>query len=312
MDPSQKPNYKVFRNVVIDFGADNTGQNDASMAIQEAISSAGISNMDNGNGGPRRDTNSFGTTGQPAVVYIPGGTYLLRNRLQLYLGTVVVGDALNQPVFKIAPDFPAAVVVNAKDPSYGGTDNFFVGFKNVVIDSTDVGAGVGVTLLDWTVSQATQLTNVLFKMPVGSTHVGLSTLSDANSNLILNDLTFHGGQIGLNLAGQQWVLKNMAFRDTSTGIVAGAFDLVLLGCHWENTNIGIDAQSTSGSLTIVDSSGENVSSALVKSVDSSTASHSIILENIRNQGTGTTVLLGDKTELTGDVPETWIHGDLVR
>jgi hypothetical protein len=31
------PNYKVFRNVVTDFGADNTGNSDASGAIQNAI-----------------------------------------------------------------------------------------------------------------------------------------------------------------------------------------------------------------------------------------------------------------------------------
>lgn len=32
-----KKNYPVFRNVVTDFGADNTGQNDAAGAIQNAI-----------------------------------------------------------------------------------------------------------------------------------------------------------------------------------------------------------------------------------------------------------------------------------
>lgn len=37
MSSSYKANYKVFRNVVTDFGADNTGANDASAAIQEAI-----------------------------------------------------------------------------------------------------------------------------------------------------------------------------------------------------------------------------------------------------------------------------------
>lgn len=37
MDSTYKANYKVFRNVVTDFGADNTGQSDASGAIQAAI-----------------------------------------------------------------------------------------------------------------------------------------------------------------------------------------------------------------------------------------------------------------------------------
>ena len=37
MQPSCKTGYQVFRNVVTDFGADNTGNNDASTAIQNAI-----------------------------------------------------------------------------------------------------------------------------------------------------------------------------------------------------------------------------------------------------------------------------------
>lgn len=37
MPSSYKPNYRVFRNVVTDYGADNTGNNDASAAIQKAI-----------------------------------------------------------------------------------------------------------------------------------------------------------------------------------------------------------------------------------------------------------------------------------
>lgn len=37
MDNSDKANYRVFRNVVNDFQADNTGQTDASGAIQNAI-----------------------------------------------------------------------------------------------------------------------------------------------------------------------------------------------------------------------------------------------------------------------------------
>ncbi|TQB74031.1 hypothetical protein MPDQ_005230 [Monascus purpureus] len=302
MDPSQKSNYKVFRNVVADFNADNTGQSDASAAIQKAIDT-GASN------GPGRNTKKLGTTSQPAVVYIPSGTYLLRNSLQLYLGTVVVGDPINPPVLKVASGFSPDFVVRAKDPNYGGTDNFFVGFKNIVIDSTDVHPDQTLTLLDWTVSQATQLTNVFFNMPNDSTgHVGLSTLSDSNSNLILNDLRFHGGRVGVELAGQQWVFKNMTFSGTATGVLARGFDLVFLGCHWENGHFGINAESVTGSLTVIDSSGTNLVS-LLKSPDSSTSGSPIILENIRNDGT--TVTLADKKALIGDVFDTWIHGDLV-
>jgi glucan 1,3-beta-glucosidase len=38
MSSTYQANYRVFRNVVTDFGADNTGKTDASAAIQKAIS----------------------------------------------------------------------------------------------------------------------------------------------------------------------------------------------------------------------------------------------------------------------------------
>jgi glucan 1,3-beta-glucosidase len=44
LDSTYKDNYKVFRNVVTDFGADNTGATDASAAIQNAIN--GITSSD--------------------------------------------------------------------------------------------------------------------------------------------------------------------------------------------------------------------------------------------------------------------------
>ena len=47
-----------------------------------------------------RNTNSLGTTGQPAVVYVPSGTYILKSPLQLYVGTVMMGNPLNPPVLK--------------------------------------------------------------------------------------------------------------------------------------------------------------------------------------------------------------------
>ena len=45
MDSSYKANYKVFRNVVADYGADNTGTKDASSAIQSAITGMSLHEM---------------------------------------------------------------------------------------------------------------------------------------------------------------------------------------------------------------------------------------------------------------------------
>jgi glucan 1,3-beta-glucosidase len=128
----------------------------------------------------------MGTTGQPAVVYIPSGTYLMEGSIQLYVGTVIIGDPLNPPILKASSNFPNDHIVYGKDPNHDGTINFYMAFKNIIIDSTSVSGSTTITLMDWTVSQATQLTNVVFNMPDFSTgHTGLSTTYGYNSNVIL-------------------------------------------------------------------------------------------------------------------------------
>ncbi|KAF7589366.1 hypothetical protein BBP40_004414 [Aspergillus hancockii] len=269
-----KENYKVFRNVVTDYAANNKGKDDAASAIQKAIE-AGPSN------GSSRSSKSMGTTGQPAIVYLQGGTYLMKSALQLYSGTVLVGDPTNPPVLKAAAGYSLDHMIYAKDPNHEGTNNFYVGIKNIVLDSTAVDSSASLSLLDWTVSQATQLTNVAFRMPTGSKHVGLTTQYDYNSNIILNDLSFSGGSIGMKLSGQQWVFRNLTFTGTTTGVVAGGTNIVFLGCRFSQGDVGIEASGTSGSLTVIDSSGSGLNT-FVNSTDSGGAGNAIILENVQN------------------------------
>ncbi|RAL17631.1 putative exo-beta-1,3-glucanase [Aspergillus homomorphus CBS 101889] len=303
LDSSYKANYKVFRNVVTDYGADNTGATDASTAIQNAIK-AGASN------GPDRSSGSMGTTGQPAVVYLPAGTYRLDNSLQLYVGTVIVGDALNPPILKASANFPNDHIIYGKDPKLGGTINFYIGFKNVIIDSTSVSTSTSITLLDWTVSQATQLTNVVFKMPNNSKHVGVTSQYDSNSNIILNDLTFYGGAIAMQLSGQQWILKGININGANVGIKAGGFELVCLDCTLQNGATGIDASGISGSLTVIDSSGSYLGNMIISSNAGGSAKNSIILDKVDCTNSGSTVSLNGKAVLTGSVTNTWVHGNL--
>lgn len=115
----------------------------------------------------------------------------MKASVQFFVGTVIVGDPTNPPVLKAVPGFSADHLVYAKDPNYAGTINFQIGIKNIVLDSTAIDPTKAFSLLDWTVSQATQLANVVFKMPKGNTtHVGLTTQYDYNSNLIIVWLIF--------------------------------------------------------------------------------------------------------------------------
>ena len=110
----------------------------------------------------------------------------MEGSIQLYVGTVIIGDPLNPPVLKASSNFPNDHIVYGKDPNHDGTINFYMAFKNIIIDSTSVSGSTTITLMDWTVSQATQLTNVVFNMPNFSTgHTGLSTTYGYNSNVIL-------------------------------------------------------------------------------------------------------------------------------
>ncbi|KAK7714001.1 hypothetical protein SLS57_007288 [Botryosphaeria dothidea] len=306
---SDQGDYSPFRNVVQDFGADNTGKTSATTAIQNAINRGPA----NGNG-RNVANNGYGTTGQPAIIYLPGGTYLLDKPLQLYIGTVIVGDAVNPPVLKAASGFSGDHIVYGKDPRQylnGGTINFYIGIKNVVIDSTAIPASTGITLLDWTVSQATQITNVVFQMPNYSTgHIGMRTGEwdgdqGYNSNIIINDLTFNGGKVGIWASGQQWVFKGMKFNGCTTGMQLSGNDVVVTGSTFQNLGTGIDANGIGGSLVVIDSTTASIGTFI--SSGSEYQPNSIVLENIKHSGT--TVSMNSKTLLTGNVDDTWYRGN---
>lgn len=236
--------------------------------------------------------------------------------IQMRLGTVLMGDPTNLPTLKAASNFPNSHIIYAKDPVQGGTNQFYIAIKNLIIDSNSIDKDKAITHIDWTVSQATQLTNVIFNMPNYSTgHKGVTTGTWSgpdgwNSALILNDLTFNGGAIGMELHGQQYVLKGMTFTACNTGIKAGTNDLVVHNSSFSYCTTGIDAFDVGGSLTVLDTVTKDIGT-LVHSKYHSDASNSIILENVMNDGN--TVVLDDSpsSTLVGNVPGTWVHGNTV-
>ncbi|KAB5585857.1 glycoside hydrolase family 55 protein [Coniochaeta sp. 2T2.1] len=294
--------WPVFRNIK-EFGAKGDGLTDDSKAIQDAINA--------GNSFAGRSTNSLGTTGQPAVVYFPPGTYLIKNTLQLYVYTVVMGSPVNMPIIKASSTFSGDTMIRAKDPSQISVENFHIGIKNVVIDSQSVARDKSITLLDWSISQATQLTNVVFNMPYDATgHTGLVT-PENGSPLMINDCSFVGGAVGMSLNTQQYHMKGLKFSRCTTGIrITGGFDYVVQGCTFEFNNIGVDTSSTNiGFLALIDSSANHVDT-LVNSAGSTTGADSLVLENIQVQDTQSTVSAGGNSVLVGGVPgnQAWIWG----
>ena len=198
--------WTVFRNVK-DYGAVGDGVTDDTASIQKAINYGGKGAAGNG----------FGTTGAPAVVYFPAGTYALNSSIQLFLDIVLIGNPINRPTLKALSTFQSSYIVYGKDPGFDSTGNFYQAIKNLIIDSTAVSASTSITLLDWSVSQATQLTNMRFNMPDDSRHTGVST-PEGGSGTYMGDLEFIGGSIGININNQQYNFKNIIFNGCNTGV----------------------------------------------------------------------------------------------
>ncbi|KAI1210462.1 glycoside hydrolase family 55 protein [Annulohypoxylon truncatum] len=303
--------WPVFRNVKTMFGAKGDGITDDSDALQNAINA--------GNSYAQRNTNSLGTTGQPAVVYLPKGVYVLAKPIQFFVGMILMGDPINPPTIKAAGNFSGDFMIYAKDPSQDSTTNFYVGMKNVFIDSMDYDKDKNLTLVDWSVSQACQLANVRFNMPYESTgHIGVA-MPEGGSGLILEDLYFHGGVVGIQLSNQQYHLKSLTFDGCGTGIsVQHLFMGHCQGCNFTLCGIGVDNSSPTdgvqnlGTFIITDSTADNTG-VLVNAAPTNGSFASIVLENVQvdEQSVPSTVMISGDAILKGSVEqgEAWVLGD---
>ncbi len=154
-------------------------------------------------------------TGQPAAVYFPLGTYSIKSTLSNRVGTVLMGDPTNRPTIRASSGFTGTYILVGHDTRYTGLVAFFHGIKNLILYTTALPVTKSVTILEWAVSQANQLYNVMFNMPVGAMgHSGLATPGQC-TQLLYNDLQFVGGRVGMRLGVTQALLKNIYFKSTA-------------------------------------------------------------------------------------------------
>jgi glucan 1,3-beta-glucosidase len=180
----------VYRSVK-EFGAKGDGVTDDTAAIQKAIRGRG--------------------TGR-SVIYFPSGTYLVSSGLKASSWSVFQGDPTNRPVIKATASFSGTVILTGSVRSSSGLADFFRTIKDLVFDTTAVSPAKSLSCIVWSLSQGSQIQNVLFNMPVGSTgHVGIQSIG-LNSPTFLNDLQFNGGAIGLHISDTQYQLKTMYFN----------------------------------------------------------------------------------------------------
>jgi glucan 1,3-beta-glucosidase len=241
--------------------------------------------------------------------------------IQLFVDTVLLGDPISRPTLKASINYTGSYLVYGKDPGLDSTINFYVGIKNLVLDSTAVNPATSFTLLDWSVSQATQLTNTAFHMSPGSAHTGVST-PEGGSGTYMGNLDFVGGAVGINHNNQQYSIKDVTFTGCKTGVlISHGFDIVFQGLQFSNCELGVNATTGGvgnvGSFALVDSVASNVGTlVLTKSqnittgnVTTTTGDDSIVIDNLQVQNVDKTVVAGSQTILTGSVPKTWVYGN---
>ena len=190
--------YQVFRNVK-DFGAKGDGVSDDTMALNLAISS-----------GNRCKPGSCGeSTTSPALVYIPGGTYLISGPIVDFYFTQIIGNPNDLPILKAAKTFSGFALIdanpyqpgNAASPagtlSYNATNVFYRQLRNLVLDITEVPANFNIKAIHWPTAQATSIENLRINMSDqhGTQHQGL--FIETGSGGFMSDIEFYGGMTGM-------------------------------------------------------------------------------------------------------------------
>ncbi|KAK3303620.1 putative glucan 1,3-beta-glucosidase precursor, partial [Chaetomium strumarium] len=267
---NQGSDYQFYRNVK-DFGAKGDGVTDDTIAINLAVSSGNRCGL---------PENCGSTTVSGALVYFPPGTYVVSSPIIQYYYTQFVGDPLNRPVIKGAPDFRGIALIDSDVYIPGGNgaewyinqNQFYRQIRNMVFDLTamndtnqDGDQTFVPTGLHWQVAQATSLQNLQFIMP--DPHFGptstVGIFMENGSGGFVSDLEFIGGNIGFRAGSQQFTARNLQFFNCGTAISmiwdwgftwkSVTFTNCFVAIDCSAMGQGPDAQGT-GSITLLDSS----------------------------------------------------------
>ncbi|OAA55282.1 Pectin lyase fold/virulence factor [Niveomyces insectorum RCEF 264] len=287
--------YKVFRNVVADYGADPSGKKDATAAIQKAIDD-----------GHRCGEKCGGSTTKNAIVYFPPGKYLVSSSIKVYFGTQIIGDANNWPRIVAAASFVGLGVLstdvyvdnggNGPDGNalewYINTARFYSQIRNMRIDITGTDAGASVCGIHYQVAQATSIQNIELIAKTGTTQQGM--FSENGSGGVMSDITFTGGNFGFYGGNQQFSASRMTFNGCKTAVqIIWDWGWVWKSVTVNNADVGFrlindDGSGNVGSVSFVDSTFSDIkTSAIVMAAPADkpgSASTGLILDNVNLGG----------------------------
>lgn len=267
------------------------------------------------NAGGRCGQGCPSSTVTPAVVYFPSGTYILSSSIVDQYYTQMIGNPNSPPVLKATASFTGFGFIDGdkyytENLNWGSTNVFFRQVRNFVFDYSNVPISSSLCGIHWPTAQSTSLQNLVFQMSsaAGTQHVGV--FSESGSAGFMNDLTFNGGNIGLQIGNQQFSMRNLVFNNVVTAISQlWSWGWLYQGIQINNCQKGIDisaggrtAQNV-GSVTIIDSAFTNTPIGVVTAFDTTSLPNtagSLILENVSinnvgvavQQAGGTTLLVG--------------------
>ncbi|KAK4186215.1 putative LysM domain-containing protein [Podospora australis] len=263
--------YKVFRNVVKDYGADPTGAKDSTQAIQKAIDD-----------GKRCGANCNGSTTKNAIVYFPPGKYLVSSSISVYFGTQIIGDANSWPTIVAASSFVGLGVLstdvyvenggNGPDGNalewYINTARFYGQIRNIRIDITKTDPGAYVAALHYQVAQATTIENVEIIANSATTQQGM--YAENGSGGVMSDITFTGGNFGIYGGAQQFSAARLTFNGCNTAVqMIWNWGWVWKSITVNNAQVGFRLYNDGngaipGSVTIVDSTFTNIKESSIE------------------------------------------------
>ncbi|KAK4213855.1 glucan-beta-glucosidase [Rhypophila decipiens] len=326
--PHAGADYQFFRNVVTDFGADNTGKSDTAEALNAASASW---NKASKAGGKTRCGQQCGNTfSQGAIVFFPGGTYKICSPVIQYYYTQFVGDPNDMPIIKGCDDFKGIALFDV-DPYIPGAsgkqwyinqNQFFRQIRNFRFDLRDMPDSTAdndqplvPTGIHWQVSQATSLQNLVFDMPKDGTTTAVGIFTENGSGGFVSDIEFNGGNIGWRAGSQQYTARNLVFNQCNTAVQM-VWDW---GWNWQQitvnggtiafniSGIGGDKGQGTGSVSIIDSTIKDVNIGVLTN-NNAAASPNIVLDNTNFQNVANPVMAVGGSKLLSGNSQLWATG----
>ncbi|KAH7311222.1 pectate lyase superfamily protein-domain-containing protein [Stachybotrys elegans] len=319
--------YQFFRNVVDDFGADNTGDSDTAESLNAASASWNKDTVDGSN--TRCGEKCGNTFSQGAIVFFPGGTYKICTPVIQYYFTQFIGDPNDMPIIKGCDDFQGIALFDVDPYIPGGSgaqwyinqNQFFRQIRNFHFDLTDMPESTAEndqdlvpTGIHWQVSQATSLQNLVFDMPTSSTTTAVGIFTENGSGGFVSDLEFNGGNIGWRAGSQQYTARNLVFNQCNTAVQM-IWDW---GWNWQQitvnggsiafniSGVGGDTGQGIGSVSIIDSTISDVNTGVL--TNSLPTSPNIVLDNTKFENVDNPVRVAGGSKLLSGNSVLWATG----